>query len=102
MTKPNLCVDLDGTICTEDNDMYTDRTPMPGVIKSLKKLQKKYRIIIFTGRHYNHCYITKKWLEKYKIPYDDIVFGKPPAVAYIDNLGKEFKSWEKIEKEFLG
>jgi len=36
--------------------------------------------------------ITEDWLEKWKVPYDELIFGKPHADMYIDDLGIEFST----------
>ena len=43
--------------------------------------------------------VTEDWLEKWKVPYDELVFGKPYADMYIDDLGIEFSSSEKLGKK---
>ena len=40
--------------------------------------------------------ITEDWLEKWNVPYDELVFGKPYADIYIDDLGVEFSTSEKL------
>ena len=41
--------------------------------------------------------ITMDWLKKYKIPYDEIHFGKPWADIYIDDNAYRFVEWDKID-----
>ena len=65
-------------------------------------------LIIHTGRHMRTCNgdvakviekigkITEDWLEKWNVPYDELVFGKPYADIYIDDLGVEFSTSEKL------
>ena len=35
--------------------------------------------------------ITEKWLEKWNVNYDELIFGKPYADLYIDDLAKAVK-----------
>jgi NDP-sugar pyrophosphorylase family protein len=43
--------------------------------------------------------ITEDWLEKWKVPYDELIFGKPHADIYIDDLGIEFSTKDKLDKK---
>jgi len=107
-----ICIDLDGTICNtrKDNETYLDVKPKPNARKFLLKLKKNgHEIIIHTSRHMKTCnnnvgkvfakqgYNLFKWLEKNKIPYDEIWFGKPLADVYIDDKAEKFISWEQID-----
>ena len=96
-----LIVDIDETICKkEDNRPYHEAIPIEKVINSLKKANSEgVYIILFTSRNMRTFrgsigLINKftaptliKWLDKYKIPYDEIYFGKPwgKSVSYIDD-----------------
>lgn len=106
-----IVVDLDGTICEirEGNQQYSDVEPIPGAIESLKLLKKAgHDIIIYTARNMktyngntgkviaNIGLITLCWLEKYKVPYDEIVFGKPQGDLYIDDLAIPFENWKDV------
>ncbi|MDM8559896.1 hypothetical protein [Candidatus Parabeggiatoa sp. HSG14] len=96
-----LCLDFDDTIRNRSNDL-----PISGVGEVLSKLQKKgYRIVISSARinvkmwgelvHFRIDDI-KNWLDKYDIPYDDVVAYKPVADLYIDDKGYRFEGdWEK-------
>ena len=43
--------------------------------------------------------ITEDWLQKWNVPYDELVFGKPYADIYIDDLGIEFSTKEKLDEK---
>ena len=82
------CVDIDGTI------LYTEFTENKYiVIKSncfliqcmLKWWDEGNKIIIHTGRHWNHMEDTIKQLKDHGVKYHTLVMGKPPADIYIDN-----------------
>ena len=97
-----FCFDLDGTLVshpTIKND-YTSVKPIIKTIEYLKYLKGMGNyIIIYTARrmktHNGNVgaiikdvgKITLDTLEKFKIPYDEIIFGKPYANFYIDDLG---------------
>ena len=101
-TKPKLriCFDLDNTLVTYPtipND-YSSVNPIQKMIQLLNTLKKNgHEIIIYTARrmktHQNNvgkvikdiAIVTINTLEKYNIPYDELIFGKPIADIYIDD-----------------
>ena len=106
-----ICIDLDGVIAEfkKEGQTYADCKVVPGAKEKLTELKKNgHYIIIQTARHMKTCdgnvgnvlakigKITLDWLEKHKIPYDEIYFGKPWAEVYIDDNAYRFISWEKI------
>lgn len=108
-----ICIDLDGTICYTKgpHESYCDVEPLPGSIKYLQKLKDRgHYIIIYTARHMGSCHnnvgqvmarqgkVIIDWLDKYKIPYDEIVIGKPLADVYIDDKAIKFEGWDKIDE----
>ena len=94
-----IVVDLDGTVCTVNED-YSRCELIPGTLEGLKRLKEKgFRIYIYTGRHINQCELTIAWLVTHKVPYDHIIFGKPPAQYYIDDRAIRFQSWEQVLME---
>ena len=105
-----VCVDLDGTICslTENGD-YGNVKPLPNAIETLQRFKKEgHYIIIYTARrmrtHNGNVSeiikevgeLTTTWLQKHNIPYDELIFGKPYAHVYIDDLAISFTSWEDV------
>jgi capsule biosynthesis phosphatase len=85
-----IVCDLDGTICNTVDGNYANAQPNSDVIKALHEYKRLgFEIIIFTSRNmrtYHSCIDTIKlktlpvileWLQKYAIPYDDILVGKP-------------------------
>ncbi len=110
-----ICIDLDGTICeTKTNKQtYLDVKPKKNAVKVISKLKKEgHEIIIYTARHMKSCdnnvgkviakqgYNLFKWLDKHKIPYDEIWFGKPLADVYIDDKAEKFNTWDQISKKY--
>ena len=106
-----ICIDLDGVIADfkKDGETYADCKLIPGAREKLIALKKAgHYIIIQTARHMKTCNgnegqvlakigkITLDWLEKNKIPYDEIYFGKPWADVYIDDNAYRFVSWDLI------
>lgn len=105
-----VCVDLDGTICTlAENGDYASVKPLPRAVETLKKLKAQgHYIIIYTARRMRSQNgdvsrvieevgkLTTSWLKDHDVPYDELIFGKPYAHVYIDDLAVPFTSWEKI------
>lgn len=110
-----VCVDLDGTICelTADGD-YANARPVPGAREALAELRRRGAyIIIYTARRMRTHDgdvgkvieeigdLTRAWLRRHAIAYDEIVFGKPYAQIYIDDLAHRFKRWDGLAARLL-
>ena len=87
-----IIFDVDGTICPikKENEDYKDLIPNADMINKIRELkQDGYRIVFFTARNmrtYNgdidkilkHTKpVLEAWLQKWEIPYDELIFGKP-------------------------
>lgn len=98
MKTISLIVDLDGVICEEKPTFERALAlPLTGVTGALRGLHKKgYIIIIYTGRGWAEYEMTKAWLEKWKIPHDQLIMGKPIGDYWIDDRAIEFESWEQV------
>ena len=109
-----IVFDLDGVICElkKPSESYANVIPKNDVIEKMRDLKNDgHYLIIHTGRHMRTCNgdvskviekvgrITENWLEKWKVPYDELVFGKPYADIYIDDLAIEFSTKEKLDKK---
>jgi len=112
--KMRIVFDLDGVICElkKPSESYADVIPKNDVIEKMRDLKEDgHYLIIHTGRHMRTCdgdvskviekvgKITEDWLEKWKVPYDELIFGKPHADIYIDDLGIEFSTKDKLDKK---
>jgi hypothetical protein len=110
--QKRFCFDLDNTLVTYPtikND-YSTVEPIKKNIKFLKYIKSfGHTIIIYTARRMKThdgnvgkllCDIGKvtfDTLEKFKIPFDEIYFGKPYADYYIDDLA--YNCYGNLEKE---
>jgi len=109
-------VDLDGTICElrKGTDTYTGLKPLPGAVERLQELRDQgHEIIIMTARRMGTSggnpslavamigRITMNWLARYKVPFDEIHFGKPNTYIYIDDRCVRFEGWDKITDEVI-
>ena len=112
-----ICIDLDGVICQlkKEGQTYDQLEPVPGAIEKLKQLKAAgHYIIIQTARHMKTCEgnigrvharigaATLNWLERNRVLYDEIYFGKPWAQIYIDDNAFRFESWDTINGDGSG
>lgn len=110
-----VCVDLDGTICelTPGGD-YASARPVPGAREALAELRRQGAyIIIYTARRMRTHDgdvgkvveeigdLTRAWLRQHRMTYDEIVFGKPYAHVYIDDLAQRFERWDGLAARLL-
>lgn len=117
--------DIDGTLCpikgTEEK--YEDLIPYKNMIERIKYYKENgAKIILFTSRNMNSyngnigkinkntAKILLNWLDKWEIPYDEIIYGKPwPGHKgfYVDDrtirpnefLNKDIKELDEICKK---
>lgn len=117
MSTQTLVIDIDHTICTPDDtkqdtfEKYGKAKPIPEMIESIRNAKEKgFRIVLFTARRMathngdiNKVIedveeLTINWLREHGVPYDELQFGKPNAVYYVDDkamLPSEFIEWIK-------
>ena len=92
------CIDIDGTICSKDNEDYNFAVPYEDRIKTINKLYDEgNKIIFFTARGsatgIDWEDITKKQLDKWQVKYHELRFGKPHADVFIDDRAKDLFNW---------
>lgn len=110
-----LVMDLDGTICTQmKSGEYHLALPLMATITRLREFKKNKdnRVVIHTARGMNsfhgnvteciqsYATMTHEWLQKHGVPYDELIFGKPPGDYYVDDkaMSRE-KFWRRFEPE---
>ncbi|WP_455631049.1 hypothetical protein [Megamonas sp.] len=86
-----LVVDIDGTICSikKKEERYEDLVPHKEILEKLNFYKNNgAKIVLYTSRNMNSykgniglinantAKVLLKWLEKWNIPYDEIVYGK--------------------------
>jgi histidinol phosphatase-like enzyme len=113
-----IAIDFDGVIHSHHLGFYDGTVygyPIKGAIDSIKKLAKKYTIILYTAKAKpdrplingkTGIELVWEWLGKYNLdPYiKEITAEKPRAICYIDDKGIRFKSWNQTMndlKEFI-
>jgi capsule biosynthesis phosphatase len=117
----SIVFDLDGTICfpnlTEDDTQrrYADAVPNMAIVKSMRLLRRRgFKIVVCTARrmltHEGSVLdvledvgaITHDWLNRHRVPFDELVFGKPHSTTwYVDDKAKtpeEFLEWVRDYK----
>jgi len=101
LSQKNIIIDLDGTICSEEITFRrTLATPMKGVADAISKLKKKgFNIIIYTARSWAEYDLTKNWLKKNKIKFDELFMGKPIGQYWIDDRAIKFNNWDSVIKK---
>lgn len=84
--------DIDGTLCPikKKDEKYEDLVPYKEMVDRIKEYKESgARIVLFTSRNMNSyngniglinantAKVLLEWLEKWEIPYDEIIYGKP-------------------------
>lgn len=87
-------VDIDGTLCPikKADERYEDLVPYREIVDRLRWYKEQgAKIILYTSRNMNSykcnlglinantAKILLNWLDRWKIPYDEIIYGKPWA-----------------------
>tara|TARA_R100000963_G_C4600951_1_gene74670 strand:+ start:212 stop:604 length:393 start_codon:yes stop_codon:yes gene_type:complete len=108
-------IDFDGVIHKNskgfhDGTVYDD--PVGGSRESLKRLSKKYKIIVYSAKaRKDRMLINGKtgaeliweWLKKHQLdPFvSEVTSEKPRAVFYIDDKAFRFTSWDKSFEDLI-
>lgn len=95
-----LIIDLDGTICTEEKTFSRSLAkPKKDAVESIQNLKDQgHTIIIYTARSWNEYEMTKEWLKKNDISFDQLFMGKPIGDYWIDDRAIRFTTWKEIIK----
>ena len=87
-----FCFDIDGTLCPikKKEEEYIDLVPFKEMVDKLCEYKEGgAKIILFTSRNMNSyggniglinantAKVLLKWLDKWEIPYDEVIYGKP-------------------------
>lgn len=111
--------DIDGTICPikKKDQEYIDLVPYSEVVEKLREYKAGgAKIVLFTSRNMNSyggniglinantAKVLLQWLDKWDIPYDEIVYGKPwPGKRgfYVDDRAVRPDEFLKYSEEEL-
>ena len=99
--KKAICVDIDGVIARETKgfgkDYYPKRTPNTYTIETLQDYHRRgFKIILYSARYQEDKEMTESWLKKHKVPYDELILGKPQAEFYADD-----RATNQLDRELL-
>jgi hypothetical protein len=110
-----IAIDFDGVIHSfelgfHDGTIYG--TPIPGSIEAIKKISKKYKIVIYTAKAKKDrplingktgIELVWEWLKKYDIDQyiQEITAEKPRAICYIDDKAIRFINWNQTLNDLL-
>ena len=87
-----LIFDIDGTLCPikQKEEKYEDIVPYKDMVEKIRYYKDNgAKIVLFTSRNMNSyngnigkinkntARILLDWLDKWNIPYDEIIYGKP-------------------------
>lgn len=103
-TTRTIVIDIDDTICIPNHDekdsykKYGEAEPIPHIVDAIRTAKRKgYKIVLLTARRMvthngdvnkiieDIGEITTQWLDKHDVPYDEIQYGKPYGVWYVDD-----------------
>jgi len=103
-------IDFDGVIHANSKGFFDGTVydvPVPGSIEAIKKISKKYDIVVFSAKARTDrmlingktgVELIKDWLQKHGILkyVKEVTAEKPRAVAYIDDKAIRFTTWENV------
>lgn len=95
----SICIDFDKTIANNGpHPDYEILEPIKGVKEFLEALYLSgWHITVFTARSDHFYEVICNYMEKYQLPYDRVICGKPFAKYYIDDRNISFKgNWEEV------
>ena len=105
-----MVVDVDDTICITTNRDYTNSLPVLSVIAKMHEAREKgWRIILHTargqGRSGGNIELVRdevmaelaSFCEKFDVPYDEIIIGKPWAAMYVDDKALRPEEFSMID-----
>lgn len=119
MNVLTFVIDIDDTISTtlvdnNGNRDYSKSIPISKTIDKIRELKKNgHKIVLFTARgmrtfNNNVSDIKKfhkkpliKWLTENKVPYDDLIFGKPwyKNVFYVDDKNLSIREFVNYNED---
>ena len=114
--KQTIVIDIDDTICHTNHNYqdakqkYGNALPNNKIINGMRILKRQgFHIILLTARRMlthngdiekiieDVGKITTDWLERYDVPYDELIWGKPySGTYYVDDKAmnlEEFVKW---------
>lgn len=80
---------------------YIPTVPLRGAREFMQELiDRDYKPIVYTARHWADYEMIEAWLNEYKIPFRRIICGKPLFRYIVDDRNIEFKGdYEEVLKK---
>lgn len=97
-----IALELDTMICTPiSNPVALQEVSscqlLPGSKEAIEKLKSLgHYIFIYSSRDSSLCQESERWLQKNKVYYDRIQFGKPFYDIVLDSKSQRFTSWDEF------
>ena len=81
-------IDIDGVLTNEtDGWNYDSRTPNLKMIDKVNRMfNKGHYIMLFSARMKCDKAVTKEWLKRHGVKYNELILGKPKFDLYIDDI----------------
>lgn len=108
MTRRNtLAIDFDGVLHQRNSAEWKgiaiiEGNPVPDAVAALHLLSHRYELVIHTCRavHPDGERAVTEWMAKHGFPPCVVTAQKPAAIAYIDDRGLQFISWDNVLRIF--
>lgn len=86
------CFDIDGTICSQEDQNYSLATPILRRVESINKLRELGHVVkFFTARGstsgIDWTERTEEQLRSWGLGFDELIMGKPHADVFVDDKG---------------
>lgn len=83
-------VDIDGTLTWSSTGWdYENRIPFQPMINWVnRQYEEGHYIELFSSRLICDKKVTKEWLKKHGVKYNNLILGKPRYELYIDDVAK--------------
>lgn len=102
-----IIVDLDGVLARSvwpfDESQIPHFPVVDGAVEALRKVKEAgYRIIVWTARDKGLEQVTREWLDRNGIPYDELWLDKPPYTVMVDDRALNFDgSWVGLAERIV-
>ena len=112
--EKNIAIDFDGVIHNFNKGWHDGvyGKPLKGSLNAIKKLSKKYKIIIFSSKvrsdrplvnNKSGLQLVDEWLSKHGFSdyISEVTSEKPRANYYVDDKAVKFVNWKNTLEEIL-
>lgn len=90
-------IDIDGVICHTEGMEYANSTPIQSRIDGVNRLfEAGHTVYVYTGRHWNHYFLTQQQLKEWGVKHHYLVMGCLPADVYINDRMMDVSVLEEV------